>query len=84
MSDANGSMEGGGAQYWKPIPIAQAQAGDIVTTDSPDGHIEIVDHISGNSIVTFGSHHTGTQTGAITTSTSYWVTGAWRWMGPTQ
>ena len=73
-----GQMQGSGAQYWKSIPVSQAQAGDIVTLSE---HVEIVDHVSGSTVVTFGSHHTGTQTGQITTPTSYW-TGAYHWTGP--
>lgn len=75
----NGTMQGDGAQYWKQIPIEQATAGDIVTTQD---HVEIVDHVSGNTVYTFGSHETGTQTGPVTSSTGDWTYGAWRWTGP--
>lgn len=66
---------------WKSIPIAQASAGDIVTTHIPDAHVEIVDHVSGSTVYTFGSHSPGKRTGAINASSSYWVDGAWRWVG---
>lgn len=71
-------MQGAGAQYWHEIPIAQAQPGDIVTLYE---HVEIVDHVSGSTIYTFGSHETGTQTGEITSPISYWDK-AYRWTGP--
>jgi hypothetical protein len=75
----DGSMVGDGSQYWQPVSIDQAQAGDIVTTSE---HVEIVDHIQGNTVYTFGSHETGTKTGQVTTSKSYWDGGAYRWTGP--
>lgn len=73
-----GPMVGDGAEYWQSIPIAQAQAGDIVTTSE---HVEIVERVSGSAIYTFGSHHTGTQTGEVNTSLDYW-SAAYRWTGP--
>jgi N-acetylmuramoyl-L-alanine amidase len=83
-----GVMAGTGAQYWQSIPIAQAQAGDIVTTNAGggsvgDGHVEIVDHVSNGIVYTFGSHYTGATTGPASAPASYWTQGAWRWMGPT-
>jgi hypothetical protein len=73
------SMVGEGSQYWQSIPIDQASAGDIVTTAE---HVEIVDHIQGSTVYTFGSHETGTKTGNVTTSKSYWTGGAYHWTGP--
>ncbi|MGH7234054.1 MAG: hypothetical protein ACREF7_01240, partial [Candidatus Saccharimonadales bacterium] len=61
---------------------AQAQAGDIVTLADGEGHVEIVDHISGSTIYTFGSHETGTKTSEVNTSLSYWTGGAYQWVGP--
>jgi lysophospholipase L1-like esterase len=72
-----GSMEGSGSENWKRIDISTAKAGDIVTTEE---HVEIVDHVRGSTVYTFGSHHTGTKTGLIST-TSYF-TEAFRWTGP--
>jgi hypothetical protein len=74
-----GSMQGAGANFWQSIPISNAKAGDIVTTPE---HVEIVDHVSGGTVYTFGSHQTGTQTGPVTTQTSDWPSGAWHWTGP--
>ncbi len=74
-----GNMVGAGAENWHSIPIEQATAGDIVTTPE---HVEIVDHVAGSTIYTFGSHHTLAKTGLINTSLSNWVSGAWRWTDP--
>ena len=90
VSDSNGQMLGSGSQYWESIPIAQAQAGDIVTSNNGDGtatpgtagHVEIVEYVSGNMIYTFGSHSTGTKTGQISSPLSGWNEGAWRYIGP--
>ncbi|MGC1177053.1 MAG: phage tail tip lysozyme [Candidatus Saccharimonadales bacterium] len=73
-----GSMQGAGSEFWKKIDIASAQAGDIVTTSE---HVEIVDHVQGSTVYTFGAHDTGLKIGGINTSTNYW-TGAWHWTGP--
>lgn len=78
MWTINGTMQGDGAQYWKKIPIIQASAGDIVTTSD---HVEIVDHIGGGMMHTFGSHQTGTKTGPTASTLNYW-SAAWRWTGP--
>lgn len=75
----DGTMVGSGSQYWQSIPIDQAKAGDIVTTSE---HVEIVDHIQGDTVYTFGSHETGTKTGQVTTSKGYWTSGAYHWTGP--
>ncbi len=87
VSNSTGEMIGAGNQYWKPIPISQAQAGDIVTTNAGggtpgDGHVEIVVKVQGNSVSTFGSHSPGKQTGQVNSSASYWTSGAWHWTGP--
>lgn len=71
------AMQGAGATNWKKISINQTQAGDIVTMDE---HVEIVDHVSGSNIVTFGSHETGTKTGDVTQPMSAWVA-AYHWTG---
>ncbi len=72
-------QDGNGAHYWQSVPISQAQAGDIVSL--PD-HVEIVDHVQGNQIFTFGAHMSGQQIGQISTPLSYWTAGAWHWTGP--
>ena len=78
-----GVMEGSGAQYWQKLPsIYDATTGDIVTLADGQGHVEIVDHISGSMIYTFGSHETGSKTSEISSPVSYWTGGAYRWVGP--
>ena len=75
--NGSGVMEGGGAEFWKLIPIDQVKAGDIVTRTD---HVDIVDHIVGSTVYTFGSHAPGVKTGPDTTDKSYW-TGAYHWAG---
>ncbi len=87
VSNSTGFMVGSGSNYWKSIPISQAQAGDIVTTNagngSPgDGHVEIVMYVKGNTVYTFGSHSPGVKTGPTNAPSSYWSQGAWHWTGP--
>ncbi len=41
-------------KYWKEIPVGQLQPGDIMQPNT--GHVEIVDHIQGNTLYTFGAH----------------------------
>lgn len=42
---------------WKQIPFSQLQPGDIIQPN-PD-HVEIVDHVKGQTIYTFGAHTDG-------------------------
>lgn len=79
MWTVGGKMIGAGSQYWHSVPMSQAQAGDIVTSS---GHVEIVDHVQGGTVYTFGAHSTGEKIGPTTFSTSYFTGGAWRWAGP--
>lgn len=81
VDSSSGFMEGNGAQFWKEIPISQATAGDIVTR--PD-HVEIVDHVSGSTVYTDGSHFPGPggQTGPTSPGMGYY-TMAFTWTGPT-
>jgi hypothetical protein len=72
------AMQGSGSQYWKQIPVYQATTGDIVTLDE---HVEIVDHISGSSIYTFGAHYTGTKIGEVSSPVTSWGD-AYKWIGP--
>ncbi len=69
-------------QYWKSVPIAQAQPGDIVTRP---GHVEIF--VSYNAkqgtVDTFGSHHTGTQVSERTDVGASYYTQAFEYIGPT-
>ena len=74
-----GSMQGAGADKWHSVPMSQAKAGDIVTSS---GHVEIVDHVSGGTVYTFGAHNTGEKIGGTSFDTSYFTGGAWRWAGP--
>lgn len=39
---------------WKIIPFSEAKPGDAVLPNS--GHVEIVDHIEGQTVYTFGAH----------------------------
>jgi N-acetylmuramoyl-L-alanine amidase len=40
--------------HWKQISFGQIQPGDLIQPDP--GHVEIVDHVSGQTIYTFGAH----------------------------
>ncbi|HSX46309.1 MAG TPA: phage tail tip lysozyme [Candidatus Saccharimonadia bacterium] len=73
------SLEGDSAN-WQQIPIKSAQAGDVVVIGAD--HVEIVDHYDPKTgqMHTFGSHSTGTKTGAISSPLSNW-TGAYRYIG---
>jgi cell wall-associated NlpC family hydrolase len=55
-------------QFWKEIPITQVQPGDLIQPDP--GHVEIIDHVQGNTIYTFGAHTANTdqadQVGPVT------------------
>jgi hypothetical protein len=79
VDETTGHMDGTGSQYWKPISMSNVQPGDIVTFP---GHVEIVKSLNNGVLVTFGSHQTGTQTSAVTSTPSYWTTGAWEWNDP--
>jgi hypothetical protein len=74
----DGTMEGTDAGNWVQIPIAQAQPGDVVTKADGTGHVEIVEQVSGQNITTFGSHYTGSATGSVASTISYWI-GAYHW-----
>lgn len=39
---------------WQEIRLTQLRPGDVIEPDP--GHVEIVDHVSGNTIYTFGAH----------------------------
>lgn len=39
---------------WKKIPLSQVQPGDIIQPH--DSHVEIIDHVQGSTIFTFGAH----------------------------
>ncbi len=39
---------------WQSIQFSQLQPGDLIQPNS--GHVEIVDHVEGNTIYTFGAH----------------------------
>ena len=92
MTGSGSSSSGAPSSYWQSIPISEAQAGDIVTSNSgdgystpgTDGHVEIVEYVSGNTVYTFGSHSPGKQTGTISSNESGWNGGAWRYVGPGQ
>ncbi|HSW79563.1 MAG TPA: hypothetical protein VLG47_02180, partial [Candidatus Saccharimonadales bacterium] len=66
-----GYMSGGN---WTQISLSNVKPGDIVTVGD---HVEFVQSGSGNNIVSFGDHHTGTNVSAVSTSGYY--TRAFRW-----
>jgi hypothetical protein len=68
---------------WSQISITSVEPGDVVTVGT-DTHVEIVDHYdsSTGTLYTFGSHYTGVQTSAVTSTPSAW-TGAYKYIGPT-
>lgn len=68
-----------GSSQWKRIGMGSVKPGDVVTKGNY--HIEIVDHLNGNVIFTFGSHETGTKTSLINSSLSSW-SGAYHYVGP--
>lgn len=39
---------------WKKISFSEVQAGDILQPNT--GHVEIIDHVEGSQIITFGAH----------------------------
>jgi hypothetical protein len=44
----------GDSSNWKGIQLGQVQPGDVIEPDP--GHVEIVDHVSGDTVYTFGAH----------------------------
>lgn len=73
---------------WAPISINQAQPGDVVTHNDSGGigeHVEIFVsyNASSGTVTSFGAHDTGTQTGQVTSSASYYNGGAYHYIGPT-
>jgi hypothetical protein len=74
----SGPMVGAGAEFWKPVNMTDAKAGDIVTNSE---HVEIVDHVAGGQVFTFGSHYTGSKTGPSSAGLNYYSQ-AWHWTGP--
>jgi len=44
-------------KYWDSVSFSQLQPGDLIQPGKYDGgHVEIVDHVVGNKIFTFGAH----------------------------
>jgi hypothetical protein len=76
-----GTGPGDLTEDWQQRPITQAKPGDIVTLSDATGHVEIVDHVEGASIVTFGTRETGTPASRSVTSIHTW-NHAWHWTGP--
>jgi hypothetical protein len=77
----NGVISGSDSNLWKKVPISQAQPGDVVTLSDATGHIEVVDHVSGDTVYTFGARETGTKDSAISQPASAWTGGAFEWTG---
>lgn len=50
----NTDSEAANTQNWKHISFDELQPGDLVQPHA--GHVEIVDHVKGNTIITFGAH----------------------------
>lgn len=42
------------AVHWQKIPLTDLQPGDLIQPNT--GHVEIVDHIEGDRVITFGAH----------------------------
>lgn len=57
---------------WQAVSVGATQPGDVVTLG--DHHVEIVDHVDTKTgaMFTFGSHSTGTRTGGMSSTVSYW------------
>ncbi len=54
---------------WKEIPFNQLAPGDLIQPNT--GHVEIVDHVSGSTIFTFGAHQPGVPQPDQVNATSY-------------
>lgn len=50
----NTDSERADTKNWQPVQFSQLQPGDLIQPN--DGHVEIVDHVEGNTIYTFGAH----------------------------
>jgi hypothetical protein len=50
----NTYLEASDTQNWKHIPFGQVQPGDLIQPNP--GHVEIIDHVQGSTIYTFGAH----------------------------
>lgn len=44
-------------KYWKQVPLSQVQPGDLIQPETE--HVEIIDHVQGNTLYTFGAHTDG-------------------------
>lgn len=51
----NTFTEASDSQYWQHVDLNNVQPGDLVQPNT--GHVEIVDHVQGQTIYTFGSHN---------------------------
>jgi hypothetical protein len=78
---SDGKISGGSNGTWIPVREKDVQPGDIATEI---GHVEIVDHYdsSTNTLYTFGSHATGTQTGAASSQGTTQFTKFFKYNGP--
>jgi hypothetical protein len=51
------AQSGADPQLWKEVSFSQIQPGDLIQPAEYSGnHVEIIDHVSGNTIYTFGAH----------------------------
>lgn len=56
----NTTAEASDTTHWKHIQFDQLQPGDLIQPGGYGGdHVEIVDHVSGNTIYAFGAHNDG-------------------------
>lgn len=56
----NTNAEASDTQYWQHIPLSQVQPGDLVQPgEYHGGHVEIIDHVQGQTLYTFGAHTSG-------------------------
>jgi cell wall-associated NlpC family hydrolase len=56
-SEIADSLSTASPRLWKQIPFSQVQPGDLIQPGAyVGGHVEIIDHLSGNTIYTFGAH----------------------------
>ncbi len=56
----NTTAEAADTANWKHISLSQLQPGDLIQPAAEaGGHVEIVDHVKGGTIYTFGAHQSG-------------------------
>ena len=67
--------------HWKQVSLSQAQAGDVIEPEP--GHVEIIDHIAGHTVYTFGAHSADRPQPQQVGPDSFQAGGTyWRYIGP--